>query len=371
MNYEKIEKSYIDYANDCKKLIKYSFFSHNDLDYIDISEDDSITEVVRKHRIKMINIKIEHTMRMIREIIKINQNLGLKIDLQQIIKIAVLYHDIGRLSQATWSNTYKDSIYKEYNKPFNNHGEEGSFIFLNNEFNVDKRFVPIIAKTIYYHQNYNINPKINYEFQSNVANIDIDKITGKLDLNEGEWQIASLIVQLVADTDQADILYQYLCTDSNMIKNYIPDKRTNSLFDLSKKWGISEEEIVKFNENNNDSKKIKIPIQNITSDKLEIPMYMKKMFYDNSWPQLKELMHDDNWNFISIIWWRLSHFLNNITFTSTLWNIEECKLLQKIFAKLPENVKPAVKEAFLYSEEILVNNRLEENKNNIYLCKKK
>ena len=34
------------------------------------------------------------------------------------MKVAILYHDIGRLSQATWSNTFDDIIYKEKNKPF-------------------------------------------------------------------------------------------------------------------------------------------------------------------------------------------------------------------------------------------------------------
>ena len=53
---------------------------------------------------------------------------------------------------------------------------------------------------------------------------------------------------------------------------------------------------------------------------------MKEMFYNNSWPELKVLIQDENWNFICILWWRLSHFLNQISFSSTLINIEESKL---------------------------------------------
>ena len=96
---------------------------------------------------------------------------------------------------------------------------------------------------------------------------------------------------------------------------------------------------------------------------------MKKMFYDNSWPPLKELVTDNNWNFITILWWRLSHFLNAISFTSTLINIHENKLLEDIYNKIPDKIKPLVKEAFEYSKEVLVENKINKNKGNIYLKK--
>ena len=102
-------------------------------------------------------------------------------------------------------------------------------------------------------------------------------------------------------------------------------------------------------------------------DKLEVPKYMRDMFYNNSWPELRILVQDKNWNFISILWWRLSHFLGEISFSSTLINIEASKLLEQIYELIPDRFKPLVEEAFIYSKEVLVLGKIEKNKGNIYL----
>ena len=113
--------------------------------------------------------------------------------------------------------------------------------------------------------------------------------------------------------------------------------------------------------------RIKIPIKNLKKEKLAVPDYIKEMFYNNSWPELKELMTDKNWNFITILWWRLSHFLNGITFTSTLINIEESNLLKEIYAKIPDDLKPLVSEAFDYANSVLVEEKIDKFSNQIYL----
>ena len=94
---------------------------------------------------------------------------------------------------------------------------------------------------------------------------------------------------------------------------------------------------------------------------------MKDMFYNDSWPELRILVQDKNWNFISILWWRLSHFLNQISFSSTLINIEESKLLEQIYELIPDRLKPLVSEAFEYAKDVFVEGRIEKNKGNIYL----
>ena len=182
MDYNKTEKSYLDYTNMCKMLIKNTFFTSNDLDYIDISDDNlSIDDIVKKHRLKMIDIKLEHTMRMIEQVINMNNNLGLKVELGLVLKVAVLYHDIGRMRQSTWSNTFNDNIYIRLNKPFKNHSEDGYNIFINNDFNVDKNYIPIIASSILNHQDLHNKPKLNYKYTGHLSNINIDDIvTGNI-----------------------------------------------------------------------------------------------------------------------------------------------------------------------------------------------
>jgi hypothetical protein len=111
------------------------------------------------------------------------------------------------------------------NRPYNNHGEEGYNIFINNDFGVDEKYIPIIAETILHHQNHHTQSKLNYRFDKGLENLRIDDVaTGNVLLNDAEWEIASLIVQLVADIDKCDILYQHLSDDFDMIRDYVYDR---------------------------------------------------------------------------------------------------------------------------------------------------
>ena len=150
------------------------------------------------------------------------------------------------------------------------------------------------------------------------------------------------------------------------------DNSRDTLDNIAKYWGITKKEIIEYNsidESTYEPKKIRIPIKNIDKKKLEVPKYMKEMFYNNSWPELKNLIQDKNWNFITILWWRISHFLNEISFNSTLISIEETKLLEKIYEKIPEDIKPLVEEAFTYAKEIFLEKRIKDNEGKIYLKK--
>lgn len=374
MKYNGAYKSYMDYTNVCRTIIRNTLFTSDDTFNLNIVNDElGIGEIIKKHRLKMIDIKVDHTMRMVEQVVKINENLGLKINLGLVIKVATLYHDIGRMRQATWSNTFADSIYKKNNSPFNNHGEDGYDIFLNNDFNIDEKYIPIIGQAIKHHQDVHTQPKLQYRYDIDLSDINIDDIvTGNFFLNEAEWQVTSLIVQLVADIDKTDILYQHLSDDFDMIRDYVNDRSMDSLDKISKYWCVSEKEIADYNNidpNNYEPRVIRIPIKNMDLNRLIVPSYMKEMFYNNSWLELKELVKDRNWNFVTILWWRLSHFLNQISFNSVLVNIEESKLLDQIYEKIPDELKFLVEEAFAYARNELIENRIKDNRGNIYIRK--
>lgn len=375
MDYYKILKSFLEYTNGCRQLIRENFFAYDDCYGLYVSNENlSFNEIVRNHRLKMIDIKVDHTMRMIEQIIKINENLGFKVNLGMILKVAVLYHDIGRMRQATWSNTFGDSIYLKTNSPFKNHGEDGYDIFINNDFSIDEKYIPVIGNSIKYHQDYYLYPKLQYKYNTDICSIDIDSIvTGKMNLNDTEWEITSLIVQLVADIDKSDILYQHLSDDFNMIRDYVDDKSMDTLDNISKYWCVSKEEICRYNNiasNNYSPRILRIPIKNMDLNRLIVPGYMKEMFYNNSWLELRELVKDRNWNFITILWWRLSHFLNEISFSSVLINIEESKLLDQMYEKVPIELRFLVEEAFAYSRDKLVRNRIKESDGLVYIKKR-
>lgn len=373
MEYNIVEEKFNIYIEKCKEIIKNTFFKEEDLEDLKLDDSLGITGTIRKHRLNMIDIKLNHTMRMIEQIIKINEILDLKFDFQLVMKVAVLYHDIGRMSQATWSNTFSDTVYSKKNKLFKNHGDEGKDIFLNNNFEVDKQFKPLIGESILYHVNVHEVPQMQYRYDTDIRKINIgDIITGNIILNEAECQVASLITQLVADIDKTDILYQYLSGDIDLVRDYVIDDSNDTLDNISKKWGISKEEIIEYNQIdklNYTNKSIKIPVKNMEISKLAVPERMKEMFYNNTWLELNELKKDPNWNFITILWWRLSHFLNNINFYSVLATIEETKLLDNIEKKIPDKFKPLTQEAFDYAKEALVYNTLKQNQENIYIKK--
>lgn len=372
MEYNSTQKSFIEYINKCREKIRRTFFTKNDTDGLNVvGSDTEIDEVVRKHRLKMIDIKLDHTMRMVEQVIKINQNLGINVDLDLIIKVAVLYHDIGRMRQATWSNTFSDIVYKKMDMPFSNHGADGYDIFLNNDFGIESKYIPVIGETILHHQDVHTQPKLQYRYDTDLGKINVDDIiTGRFNLNEAEWQVTSLIVQLVADIDKTDILYQHLSDDFNMIRDYIDDKSMDTLDNISKYWCVSKKEIIEYNnidEASYEPRRIRIPIKNMDLNRLIVPAYMREMFYNNSWLELREMIKDRNWTFITILWWRLSHFLNQISFNSVLINIEESRLLDQIYEKVPDELKFLVDEAFAYARNELVENRIKENEGNIYL----
>jgi len=374
MEYSKVEEKFNLYTEKCKKIIKDTFFKEEDLEGIQLNEELGIQQTVEKHRLHMIDIKLDHTMRMIEQIMIINEKLGLKFDFKLVMQVAILYHDIGRFNQATWSNTYSDKIYEAKHKPFNHHGEEGEYIFKNNNFEVDQKFIPVIGESIKHHVDLEKTPNLQYRYDKDIRTINInDIITGKIELNEAERQVASLITQLVADIDKTDILYQHLTDDFDMIRDYVADHSKDTLDNIANYWGVSKAEIIEYNkidESTYEPRSIRIPIKNMDISKLEVPPYMKEMFYNNTYPKLSELQNDRHWHFITILWWRLSHFLNNINFYSVLVNIEEYNLLRKMEAKVPANLKPLTNEAFEYAEEVLVYRTLKENKDNIYITRR-
>lgn len=370
MNYLDVYDSYIKYAHSCEEIIRKSIYSREDAKNTRFSQNEDINEIITNHRLKMINSKIAHTMRMISEIVKINAKLNFKIDLQEVLKVAILYHDIGRLRQATWSNTFNDNSYIYTNSPFINHGEDGYNIFINNDFKVDKKYIPIIGTSIMYHVDYHKIQELNYKYTSDLSDIDIRKIaTGNYILNDAEWQVASLIVQLVADIDKIDILYQHLI-GIDIVQDYVTDKSMKSLEEISEYWGISKEKIIE--ENNIDElnyipKTIRIPVKYINISKLKISEFYKDCFYSDTWPTLATLKERDDWNFVTSMWWKLGVFLNQIQFYVDLENIEEKEIIPKMYDKIPLEFRSLFEEAFDYTDTILVKKRLKDNYGKIYL----
>lgn len=371
MNYNDSYIEFQKYIQKCQELIKRTIFTKKDSFELNVANNCNINEVITEHRLKMIDRKIKHTMRMIEQIIKVNQSMDFKFNFCEVMKVAILYHDIGRFRQATWSNTFSDGIYKKFNSSFNNHGEDGYDIFIHNDFKVLDKYIPVIGISILHHLDHKKIKELNYKFSTPLSKFDVDSIvTGNFNLNSGELEAASLIVGLVADIDKLDILYQHLSDDFEMIKDYVLDRSMNDLDSISLYWKISKEEIIEYNQIDEKEyipRVIRIPVKNMALKKLEVNSFYKDCFYSGIWPSLSELRERVDWTFITALWWRLSVFLNQIDFYSTLESVSITDLIPRIFECIPNIYKPLLQEAFEYAQNELVIRRLKDNKGRIYL----
>lgn len=393
MDYNKSKVRFNAYVEQCKQEIIKQFFPNeahllnqgniileNNTFGLILTKDEQQKRKVMNTRLSMIKQKVDHTMRMVEQIIRINEEMGISLDFQQVMKFAVLYHDIGRFEQATWSPSFSDETYKTKIYPngetFKNHGQAGKKIFLGNNFEVDEQYAPIIGETIFHHVNPEENEKTKYQYGSlsEVRGLNVKEIaTGNSAslLNEAEWHLVAIITQLVADIDKVDIFFQYLTGEIEIFRPYVVDDSQRTMDEIALDWGIKKEEILDYNEieeeeyEKMENKKIKIPVETLNLSKLEVPQDFKNMFYDyctqnneevkkiwGSIPTLTKIY--PKWSYVYALWWRVGRFIKDINFYSVLISIEECKLLEEVYKQMPDKYKPLISEPIDYAINTLI-----------------
>ena len=387
MDKQKIIIAFNNYIEECRNKIKNTIFSDESLvgcepiktnlvELGKINKDVSLEEAIKFERLDMINTKINHTIRVIENVLALSKKIGTQIDFNKVLAVSALLHDIGRFDQATWNNSFSDKCYKDI-KGINNHAQAGYNILFNeeriNEYGIDNKLYTAIGSVVYNHGNSVLTGDLALKFKD-TKELDISVLTGLKNLNREEKIVVAALVQMVRDADMIDILYQNLTDEIPIVRDYISFNINGySINDISKYWDINPEIILKYNnvkETDLDRMNvIKIPVDRIDLRKLEVSSDLQQKFFSNEDIDLKELMDRKDWNFITGMWWRLSHFLNNINFTSNLKIIEEKKLLDKIYNKYPNKFKFLVRDAFFFAKEILLLEQLEKNSDSVYVKK--
>src|SRR5574344_848602 len=232
--YEENEKIMMQYIAECRKQINDTFFDKEELD----------------HHNDMIDIKLDHTMRVVTDVSKMADKMGMNIDFTKVVKTSALLHDIARFNQAVWSNDFNDRNCRQFNGMA--HADFGYHILYVNQkikdFKIPENYHFSILQAVKYHQIPNVTGDLALRFKD-VKELDVQKyLTGSSKLNESEKIIVATLVQMVKDVDMLDILYQNMTGKFPVVKDSITyDVEKDSLSDISKYWGISEEEIIKFN----------------------------------------------------------------------------------------------------------------------------
>lgn len=387
LDYNQTLNAFNKYIEECKNNIKELFFSDEELEksyYVKsnllqsgkIDKNTSVSDAVKKHRNELIDIKLNHTMRVVKDVTRMSEKMQLNVDFEKVLKVSALLHDIGRFPQAINSNDFIDKKCNLFNDM--NHAEYGyQMLYINKDFEkflVPEKYRFVISNPVRYHQIPVLSGDLALLFEKK-EDLDINKyLTGREDLNLNEKIIVASLVQMVKDVDMLDILYQHLTGEFPVIRQFISyDVCGDSLAEISKHFGISPNEIKEYNglESDDISKltEISIPVENIEPVKLSVPKDIQDRFFNNENIDLKELQSRRDWTFITGMWWRLNHFLNNINFVSNLEVVKENELLEKIYNTYPDKYKPLVFEAFEFAKEELINKAINNNKGQIYKTK--
>lgn len=382
--YEENEQKLKEYIEKCRERIKNTFFADEELKTLEpiksemvakgeISSNTELTEAIKKHRNQMIDIKLNHTIRVVSDVSKMAEKIGTNIDFNKVLKVSALLHDIARFDQATWTDSFNDRNCKQFNGMY--HAEYGyHLLYVNGKFknfSIPNQYKFAISQVVKYHQVPVLTGDLSLTF-SNINELNIDKyLTGNETLNNEEKVIIAALVQMVKDVDMLDILYQHLTGEFPVTRNSITyDINGDTIEEISKHFDISKEEIKTFNGLNHDDlsdrKSISIPVANVNPIKLQVPKDIQDRFFANEDIDLKELQSRQDWTFITGMWWRLNHFLKTINFVSNLEVVEENNLLEQIYNTYPDKYKPLVYDAFAFAKEELLEKAIKNNAGQIY-----
>ena len=248
---EALIKSLQDNLIDCNDalLLKQELVDEKKIDI-----NASLLDTVITHRLDMVRLKKEHTYRVVENVDNLAKLMDVPYDFRNLAKLCALLHDIGRFKQATFSNTFKDSVCFK-NTGIHSHSEYGYQILKDgmiNAFKIKEELKDTLCDVVLNHDVNvlcdNLNKQITSIEQLDLNNFDKNKLN-----------IASTLVQMVRDVDKLDIFYQMLIDEIPVYKTVLKVNNIG-LSNLSKYYGISENEIVSANED-------------ITSDKISIPLF--------------------------------------------------------------------------------------------------
>lgn len=386
IKYENNEIIFYKYIEKCREDIKNLLFDNIEImngnviriELVNNGTIDKYTTVadsIKMHRNNMIDIKLNHTQRIVNDVNKISNKLSFNNDFGELLKVSALLHDIARFPQAVNSNTFFDKDCKIFKG--DSHAEYGfKMLYINNmfkDFDINKKYRFAIASAVRYHQLPILTGDLSLKF-NNANQLNVNYLTGNEDLTNKEKVIVAALTQIVKDVDMLDIFYQQKTGEFPVIKSYIPVKISNNTIDeISQLYDVSKNDILIYNNLTEQELykigTVNIPVSNVNLNKLEIPYDIKTKFFNNEYIDLKELQNRQDYTFITGMWWRLNHFLNNINLVANLEILEENNLLEQIYNQYPEEYKFLVKDAFEYAQNELLEKRIKENKGKVYVRK--
>ena len=327
---------------------------------------------------RMLDNKLNHTKRVVDLVVSLAIKLNMHINYDKIVAASGLLHDIGRFNQALFYQNFDDSGVFSKGK---NHGDYG-YQLLTTSFReiklfdevVDDNSKPVIAKSVELHQRGSLPNKYNYKLNNDLKNTDPNSIlTGSYNFNELEQRIISALLHMVRDADRMDILWQRASGEIAAVTDNVYLRNTGSISQMAKKWGVLEKTILDNNDEErlNSKPHIILPREDIPVEKLFVNSKLIEKMKNLENIDLRSLQNEDDYTFITALWWSIYTFLKDMNFVGNLRQIKERGFLEKIYNQYPLEYRPLIDEIFKFAKETLIEEQIENNKDNLYVNRKR
>lgn len=376
----------MNYEQNLSLFEKYIDSLKNEI-YHDGEFTSELEHKIANHKMELIQNKINHTLRTVKDIAKVATNMNMNVDFVSIVKYTALLHDYGRFEQACRYNHYVDTAFSEdkftvvkngITLPVKNHAQFGyKRLFNENQisknFEIESNLYNIIGESVFYHGDPYIPDHLIGDVENSITSGYLNKINYyQKNLNESEKILATTVLMLMQDVDKIDILFQSTFGEIPVVRDFVCVSETSKGINyLVDKYGVSKEEIIETNKLLSDNIKeceyIKIPLKNANLEALRIPDDIREKLLNQEHIPLYELTSRKEHNFIAAMWWKLSEFVNNMHFTSTLEVMKNKGLLDDIYDAYPDEYKFLVEEIFDFVKTVLIEQKLKESGDKI-LC---
>ena len=334
------------------------------------SINDNNFDLIDKKICKLMEIKYQHTMRVVEHIKKLAEKLNMSIDFTQIVAVLGLLHDIGRFEQAIKYQSFYDQGC--YGKGIT-HGNIG-YQILNNqkvfdELEIYSIYRPSLSMGVKLHTNDKLPSDFSHRVEDKFMQINPSKLlTGGYQFNEYEKQIISVLLEMLRDADKLDILYQRSIGVIKPIPEYMYVEN-DGIDNVANRWGIGKSVIID-NNLDNSSKNFKIPVVEIPIEKLILSKDVTSKMTSGDIVSLRELHNRKDFSFVTGLWWHITMFLSDLNFKDNLLILKENQILEKIYSRYPEEYHLVIDQVFKYASEVLIEERLEKCKKRVYLNNK-
>lgn len=380
MNYDLNLQNFKLYINNIKESVIFK-----------TDKNSEIEIKVAEFKLELIQNKVDHSLRTVEDIVRVAINMSLNIDFVSIAKYTALLHDYGRFEQACKYNGYSDLNFLKDNikvvkngveLPVKNHAQFGyKKLFnedeINKNFNIEQNIHNIIGESVFFHGDPFVPSHLSTDVEKYLSSGYLNKICYfQKSFNESERMLASTVLMLMQDVDKIDILFQSTFDEIPVIRDFVcVSEVSKGINYLVEKYGVTKEEIMSSNnlltEDIAACRVIKIPLKNANLTALQIPDDLREKILNKEHIPLSELTSRKEHNFIAAMWWKLSEFINNMHFTSSLEVIKSKGLLEDIFNAYPDEYKFLVQEIFDFAKVILIEDKIRNSNGNILCSKQK